>query len=202
MERKVWGYTRVSTEEQAESSLSLDSQERRLRAYCEAHDLELLGIVSDPGISAKDLNRPGIQSVLASLRAGNGDGIIVAKLDRFSRSTRDILAFTDEVRERGWSLHSLAENIDTSTASGRMFLGIMALFSEFELENIRERTKTALTQKKIRGEKTGGACIRLDEPDPKNPGKTKGDTLRANLAAGRAIAHAKRRGLLAVGVAQ
>ena len=75
----VVGYVRVSTEEQAREGLSLSAQEAKLRAYCDLYELELVAVVSDAGVSAKSLERPGLASALAALESGaaegGGDGI-------------------------------------------------------------------------------------------------------------------------------
>ncbi|MCZ6785817.1 MAG: recombinase family protein, partial [Planctomycetota bacterium] len=89
---RVVGYARVSSADQAENGVSLDVQRHRLKAYCEAHGLELMGIETDEGISAKrTANRPALQRALATLKEGRADGLVVVKLDRLSRTTRHVL---------------------------------------------------------------------------------------------------------------
>jgi DNA invertase Pin-like site-specific DNA recombinase len=79
---RVIGYARVSTEEQAAGGFSLEAQEAKIRGYCGAYDLELVEIISDPGASARTLDRPGMARVLAELRArkGRAEGLVLAKL--------------------------------------------------------------------------------------------------------------------------
>ena len=79
---RVVGYIRVSTEHQADEGVSLEAQRARLEAFALATDLVLVGVEVDAGISAKTLERPGIQRALARLEAGEADGVLVAKLDR------------------------------------------------------------------------------------------------------------------------
>ena len=88
----VLGYCRVSTEDQARDGISLAAQRNRIEAYCEAHGLRLVRIEEDAGISAKKTtNRPALQRALEALREGEATGLVAVKLDRLSRTTRDVL---------------------------------------------------------------------------------------------------------------
>jgi site-specific DNA recombinase len=151
---RVFGYVRVSTDEQASSGVSLAAQAEKIRAYCSLYDIELLEIVEDPGASAKTIDRPGLQRVLATLRKGEAQGLVVAKLDRLTRSVADMAALIDShFGERaGRSLFSVADAIDTRTASGRMVLNILVSVSQWEREAIAERTRDALRHKRAKGE--------------------------------------------------
>ncbi len=94
----VIAYCRVSTTEQAEAGISLEAQRRRLRAYAEAHGLHMLRVEEDAGISAKRTsNRPALQRALKALRKGDADGLVVVKLDRLSRTTRDVLDLVERL---------------------------------------------------------------------------------------------------------
>ena len=86
---KVIGYVRVSTQEQADGGVSLAAQESKVRAYASLHDLDLVEVIIDAGESAKTIKRPGLQNALAMLKRGEASGMIVAKLDRLSRSVGD-----------------------------------------------------------------------------------------------------------------
>jgi len=88
---KAVAYCRVSTEEQAREGISLDNQQDKVRAYATVKDLDLVDIVTDAGISAKDLKRKGLQRVLSMLQSGEAEALIVFKLDRMTRSTKDLL---------------------------------------------------------------------------------------------------------------
>ncbi len=152
---KAAGYIRVSTDEQAKSGLGLEAQEKKIRAYAELFDIELTEIVSDEGISGKTLKRPGLQKVLAQVQNKEVEGIIVAKLDRLTRSVSDmgtLVASTFNTAE----LFSVSEQVDTRTAAGRLVLNVLVSVGQWERETIVERTKDALAQKKNRQEKTGG----------------------------------------------
>ena len=85
---KTVGYVRVSTDKQADQGVSLDAQAEKIRAMAIVHDRELLDIIVDGGESAKSLNRPGMAKLLAMVDAGKVQAVIVAKLDRLTRSVK------------------------------------------------------------------------------------------------------------------
>lgn len=148
---KAVGYVRVSTDEQG---LSLDLQESRVSAYCEAKGWKLLRVYRDEGQSGKDLDRPGIQSLLADLKSNGVDVVVIVKLDRLTRSIRDLGKLIDELFE-GVSLASVEESLDSSTANGRMMMNILGTVAQWEREVIRERTIAALDHKAAKGEWRG-----------------------------------------------
>jgi DNA invertase Pin-like site-specific DNA recombinase len=151
---RVIGYVRVSTEEQATAGVSLSAQAEKVRAYCALYDLDLVELVEDAGASAKTLDRPGLQRALTMLRKGQAEGIVIAKLDRLTRSVADMATLiSDYFGERaGRSLFSVADSIDTRTAAGRMVLNILVSVSQWEREAIGERTRDALRHKRAKGE--------------------------------------------------
>lgn len=154
---KVVGYVRVSTEEQASGGVSLEAQEAKLRAYADLYGLDLVAVVADAGASAKSLDRPGLRAALAHLDRGDATGLLVAKLDRLTRSVSDLgrlvdAYFGDGARHR---LLSVADSIDTKTAGGRLVLNVLASVAQWERETIVERTRDALGHKRRRGERLG-----------------------------------------------
>lgn len=157
--RRVVAYCRVSTVEQASEGASLDAQETKLRAYCEAmaDELELVDLIRDEGASAKTLDRPGLSRVLAMLDEGTADAVLVTKLDRLTRSVRDLGELIERyfATDGAASLLSLSESVDTQTAGGRLVLNIMASISQWEREAIGERTKEVLAHKRAQGERVG-----------------------------------------------
>lgn len=155
MSRRAVGYVRVSTNDQADSGLSLEHQEQKIRAMAEMRDVQLLEIIVDAGLSAKTLDRPGIQRVLAMIDAGSVDAIIVLKLDRLTRSVRDLGAIIDRIERRDVALMSVYEYIDSSTANGRLMLNMLGSIAQWEREAIGERTADALRAKRARGERSG-----------------------------------------------
>jgi site-specific DNA recombinase len=153
---KAVGYARVSTEEQASEGVSLDNQKAKIRTYADLKDFELIGIIEDAGISAKNLNRPGAQEVLKMARKKKVEAVIVYKLDRMFRSTIDALETTKMFDRWGVAFHSIHETIDTQSAMGRFFFTLTAALAEMERGIIGERTKAALRHKRANGQKTGG----------------------------------------------
>lgn len=153
---KVFGYVRVSTEDQAKEGLSIPAQKAKIEAYASLNDLELVEIITDEGFSGKNLERPGVQRLLELVRDQNLEGIIVYKLDRLSRSTKDLLRLIEEVFHKGNTrFFSISEQIDTDTAIGKFFLTLMGALAQMERELIAERTKATLDYKKQKGEHLG-----------------------------------------------
>lgn len=151
----VLGYTRVSTDEQADSRLGLEAQQAAITAECARRSWTLVNIVEDAGYSAKDLKRPGITSALDRLRRGEAGTLIVAKLDRLSRSLLDFSVLMEESRREGWALVALDLGVDTTTPAGEMMANVLATFNQFERRLIGQRTKEALAIKRGQGVRLG-----------------------------------------------
>jgi DNA invertase Pin-like site-specific DNA recombinase len=115
----------------------------------------LLPSVEDAGYSAKDLNRPGIQSALEQLDDGDADVLVVAKLDRLSRSMLEFANVMDRAQKRGWGLLALDVAVDTTTPVGEVMANLMAAFAQFERRLIGQRTKEALAIKRAQGVRLG-----------------------------------------------
>jgi len=173
---KAIGYVRVSTEEQAADGVSLAAQEAKIKAYADLYDLDLVEIIVDAGQSAKTLDRPGIKRALEMLTDKKADGLLVAKLDRLTRSVADLNRLIERFfsEKAGRLLWSVADAIDTRTAAGRLVLNILASVSQWEREAIAERTRDALRHKKALGQRVGsvpfGSRLAADgitlEPEP------------------------------------
>lgn len=151
---RILGYIRVSTDKQADEGYSLEAQRQDIIRYCELYGLELIEIVSDEGVSACSLERFGMQKIFRGLESGIADGVVVAKLDRLTRSVKDLGYLLEEYFGK-YVLMSVADKIDTSSASGRLVLNIVVSVSQWEREAISERTKKALNVKKGNRERTG-----------------------------------------------
>ncbi len=135
------GYVRVSTQEQATEGVSLDAQRDRLRTYCKLHAIKLIDIKADEGISGGTLERPALQAALQMLRRGRANTLIVVKLDRLSRSLRDVCTLVaDYFSDEQFHLLSLCGMVNTHSAAGRMVLMNLANYAQFEREMISERT--------------------------------------------------------------
>jgi site-specific DNA recombinase len=152
-------YLRVSTDKQADRGVSLDAQRAKATAYAQLYDLDLCEVIVDAGESAKSLDRPGLQRALAMLKAGEAAALLVVKLDRLTRSVRDLGALVERYFAPGKAaLLSVTEQIDTRSAAGRLVLNVLASVSQWEREAIGERTATAMQHKVSVGEYTGGSA--------------------------------------------
>jgi site-specific DNA recombinase len=153
------GYCRVSTDQQCERGVSLAAQAQKVRAMALVHGAELVAVIQEGGESAKTLDRPGMQRVLAMVERRQVQAVIVAKLDRLTRSVRDLCELLELLERRGVALISVAESLDTSSAAGRLVINIMAAVSQWEREAIGERTRDALRHKRSQGERVGNIAF-------------------------------------------
>jgi site-specific DNA recombinase len=149
---RIVAYARVSTKDQ-----DLGTQTAKFQAYALAHDVELVGVESDK-LSGKNTDRPGFQRALAMLEQGRADGLLIAKLDRLTRDVGDFDDLLERYFRGRFGLLSVADSIDTRTASGRFFLHIQIGMAQWERETIAERTKDGLAHKRA----TGGGTPRLE----------------------------------------
>lgn len=133
----------------------MGAQEAKLRAWADLNGAESVTIFTDAGLSGKRAdNRPALQDALNVV--GKGDALIVYSLSRLARSTKDTITIAEVLDRRGADLVSLSEKIDTTTAAGKMVFRMLAVLSEFERDQVSERTRFALAHKRANGEKTGG----------------------------------------------
>ena len=156
---KTIGYVRVSTDRQADHGVSLEAQEAKIRAMAIVRGADLDEVIVDGGESAKDLNRPGVQRLLALISGGKIDAVIVAKLDRLPRSVKDLCGLLEVFEKRKVALISVAESLDTGSAAGRLVITIMGAVSQWEREAIGERTRDALRHKRTQGRRVGNIAF-------------------------------------------
>ena len=149
-------YTRVSTEDQAREGVSLSSQQERGKALLLSRDIRNPTVIEDAGYSAKNLKRPGVEKLFELMSHGLLAGICVWRLDRLTRSLKDLIRLIEEFDRHGVKLVSVTENLDTSTAVGRLFVSIIGSFGQYERESIGERVRTAMAYCKAQGSYTGG----------------------------------------------
>jgi site-specific DNA recombinase len=148
------GYVRVSTSGQAEEGASLEAQTRKIRGYCELHDLDLIEIIEDAGLSGKSISgRPGIQRVLDLVKSRKVDNVVIYKIDRLVRNVKEAVEISELMQKRGCFLHSISEKLDTGSATGRLFYNIISAMAAWESEIIGERTSMAMERKAQAGEK-------------------------------------------------
>lgn len=154
--RRAVLYQRVSHSSQVEDGISLEAQRTKLRSYAVTYDLEVVAEVEDAGISAKSLARPGLQHALRLLDDGVADVLVVTKLDRLTRSVKDLGFLVEEYFSKPTcSLASVEEALNTRNAAGRLVLNLLASVASWEREICGERTKTALAQLKSDGVRLG-----------------------------------------------
>jgi site-specific DNA recombinase len=150
-------YLRVSTDKQADKGVSLEAQRAKVEAYAALYDLDLIEVIVDAGVSAKSMDRPGLTRALSMLKKGQADALLVVKLDRLTRSVRDLGEIVDRYFASGKSaLLSVGEQIDTRSAAGRLVLNVLASVGQWEREACGERTAAAMRHKASQGEFTGG----------------------------------------------
>ena len=152
---QVIGYVRVSTEEQRASGAGLAAQRAAILAECQRRGWQLVDVVEDRGYSAKDLRRPGIRAALDELRRGEAQGLVVAKLDRLSRSMLDFTAIMTTAQRESWALVALDCAVDTTTPAGEAMANVLATFAQFERRLIGQRTREALAAKRAQGVRLG-----------------------------------------------
>lgn len=137
---KLIGYIRVSSEGQADNT-SLEDQQDRINAYCNALNHELIGTYQDVQSGGRSENRKGLQTAIADVLTGKADGLIVLKLDRLGRRASDVLSLIDkELQPNNKALVIIDMNMDTSTPTGKLVLTMLAGVAEFEKSQINQRT--------------------------------------------------------------
>ena len=142
--KRVLAYVRVSTDEQKNSRAGIEAQRRAILHECERRGWHLVDVIEDAGYSAKDLKRPGVRIALDTLRAGRAEALVVAKLDRLSRSMLDFASIMASAQKQGWALVALDCAVDTTTPAGEAMANVLATFAQFERRLISQRTKDAL----------------------------------------------------------
>lgn len=155
-EHRVVGYVRVSTDDQADSGAGLEAQRAAIVAECARRGWTLAALYEDAGASGKSLSgRPGLQRALSDVETGVAAAMVVAKLDRLSRSLLDFSGLMARSRRKGWALVALDLGVDTTTPSGEMMANVLAVFAQFERRLIGQRTRDALAVKRSQGVRLG-----------------------------------------------
>jgi DNA invertase Pin-like site-specific DNA recombinase len=150
----VIAYTRVSTDEQAESGLGLDAQRSTIAAAAAGKGWTVIAEYTDNGRSGKDINRPALLDAMNYLDA-NGGALVVAKLDRLSRSVLNFAQIAVRARRHGWAVVALDVDVDTTTPTGELVANITASVAQWERRIISARTSEALQAKKAAGCRLG-----------------------------------------------
>lgn len=151
-------YPRVSSTEQAEEGYSIGEQIERMKDYCKAKQWTIYKIYTDAGFTGSNMDRPGLQGIIKDCEKDVFDMVLVYKLDRLSRSQKDVLYLVEDVFDKhDVFFSSMTENFDTSTPFGKAILGILAVFAQLEREQIRERTMMGKQARAEEGKWGGGS---------------------------------------------
>ena len=149
----VLGYVRVSTEEQ---SMGAEAQAHSIRSLAQSRGWKLVDIVSDIGYSGGDPDRPGLHDVMSrACITGDVRAVIVMKLDRFTRAVSDV-PLIQALAKHNVQLIASGQEIDITTAAGRLAVTMLLAVAQFEREVIAERTKEGLAQRKRNGQRYSG----------------------------------------------
>lgn len=148
------GYVRVSTEEQGLNGAGLEAQREAIRAECERRGWQLERIEEDV-LSGRTMRRPGLQRALEACSAGEVSGIVVAKLDRLSRSLVDFAALLARAQSEQWNVVALDLGVDLSTPAGEFLANVMASAAQWERRIIGQRTREAMAVKRAQGIQLG-----------------------------------------------
>ncbi|MCK5117835.1 MAG: recombinase family protein [Candidatus Aegiribacteria sp.] len=153
--KKAVGYVRVSTKKQFREGVGRETQKEKIRAWAIMNEYQLIGIEEDPGYSGGRIdNREGLQKAIV-LACQEGAALVSYSLSRLSRSLKDTLLISEKLEKAGADLVSLSENLDTTSASGKMIFRIFCVLNQFEREVLSERTSAALQYKKKQGKVYG-----------------------------------------------
>lgn len=145
LDKKIAGiYIRVSTEDQVREGFSLSEQSEKLQDLCKYRGYQVYKVYKDAGISAKDTNRPKFLEMLDDMRKGNINVIVSYKLDRITRSTKDLENLITELKNYNCDLECALDDINTETANGKFFTRMITVLSQLEIERTSERTKFGL----------------------------------------------------------
>jgi DNA invertase Pin-like site-specific DNA recombinase len=159
---QVIGYVRVSTVEQGDSGAGLEAQRRAIAAYCQSRGWTLIRVEQDITSGASTNGRHGLAEALAAIHRFEAGTLVVAKLDRLSRSVGDFASMLDAARREGWNLAVLDLGCDLSTPMGEAMAGMASVFAQFERRVIGERTRAALAVKRSQGVRLGRPRV-IDE---------------------------------------
>lgn len=154
-------YVRVSSERQAnEAHYSIPEQIDRLKSYCKAKEWNVYKIYTDGGQSGAYLDRPALNELVKDAELKKYNMVLVYKLDRLSRRQKDTLHLIEDVFiENDIDFTSVVENLDTSTPTGRAFIGLLSVFAQLEREQIQERMKMGKAGRAKKGKYHAGGTI-------------------------------------------
>jgi len=157
--KRVALYARVSTKNHGQDP---ETQLLALRDYAQARKLEVFSEYVDIGISGSKDSRPALNRLMADARKRRFDTVLVARFDRFARSTRHLVLALEEFNALGVDFISLSESVDTSTPMGKMVYTVIAAVAELERSLIRERVVMGIDRARAQGKKLGRPRVIVD----------------------------------------
>ncbi len=152
-------YARVSTKNNGQDP---ETQLLALREYAQARGFEIFFEYVDVGISGSKEKRPALDRLMDDAKKRRFDAVLVARFDRFARSTRHLVLALEEFQALGVDFISLSESIDTSTPMGKMVFVVISAVAELERSLIRERVVMGLQRAKAQGRRIGRPAVHLD----------------------------------------
>lgn len=155
IERSVIGYCRVSTDEQGERGIGLDAQRETIQREAERRGWRLVAVHQDVMTGATVNGRQGLTEAVDAIESGKASALLVAKLDRLSRSLADFATLMERARRHGWEVVVADLGIDTTSPTGELLSSVVASMSAYERRLIGQRTKEALAVLKRRGVRLG-----------------------------------------------
>src|SRR6516164_9126419 len=152
-------YMRTSTKGHGQTT---DTQALALRDYAQRRGLQIVDEYADEGISGAKDRRPQLDRLMADARKRRFDAVLVARFDRFARSTKHLVLALEEFSSLGIDFISLNESIDTSTPMGRMVFTVVAAVAELERSIIKERVMMGLARARGQGKPIGRPRVEVD----------------------------------------
>lgn len=159
---RIVGYVRVSTADQGENGVGLEAQRQIIEAEVMRRGWSLVAVYEDVASGKSTNGRHGLQDALEAIERGEADGLLVAKLDRLSRSLADFASLMERSRRRGWVLVAVDLGVDTSTPSGELLSTVVASVAQYERRLIGQRTREALAVKRAQGVRLGRPPVVTD----------------------------------------
>jgi DNA invertase Pin-like site-specific DNA recombinase len=145
------GYIRVSTDDQADSGLGLEAQRSAIEGEAVRRGWDLVHVFTDTASGRSLSRRPGLEEALVTLENGGASALVVSKLDRLSRSTKDFATLMERAQRKGWAPVVLDLGVDATTPAGELVASVMVSVAQWERRAIGQRTKEALAAKKAQG---------------------------------------------------
>ncbi len=160
MSKKTFLYTRVSTDQQTNG---LEAQSRALTDYCRLNRIENYELFADEGISGTKSSRPALDRMMALVKNGEAECVVVYSFSRFARSTTHMLNGLEIMKAHGCNFCSLTEKIDTNTPIGKAVFVIISAVAALERDLIAERVRNGLANARAKGRQIGRKKLRDSE---------------------------------------